>query len=189
MGSLRNLAGDLQYNNEELEDIQKGYNQADSNGNPLRRNVSTIGKAEQALMTDIDTVEEQQNKAIASNKRAQAEAARNRSRYGVQLTGAEQKELTKIGSLAGASTVSGAMNLARRSDEEINLANTLAMTQVLQGGVKSALAQLQSFRDIGVARENQYTKARAAAKRSYYGFLGNIAGTVGKVMGSTGGGG
>jgi len=185
---MANLSN-LQYRREELEDIKRNYNQADSNGNPLRRNVSTIGQAEQALMTDIDTVEEQQNKAIAANERAQAEAARNRSRYGVQLTGAEQKELTKIGSLAKASTVSGAMNLARRSDDEINLANTLAMTEILQGGVKSALAQLQAFRDIGVARENQYTKARAGAKRSYYGFLGNIAGTVGKVMGSTGGGG
>lgn len=183
---MANLSN-LQYNNEELEDVKKSYKT--ENGIVLKDNVQTLGQAEQALMTDIDTVEKQQNKAIAANERAQAEAARNRSRYGVQLTGAEQKELTKIGSLAEASTVSGAMNLARRSDDEINLANTLAITQFLQGGVKSALAQLQSFRDIGVARENQYTKARAGAKRSYYGFLGNIAGTVGKVITGGGGGG
>tara|TARA_R110002072_G_scaffold173747_3_gene328633 strand:+ start:451 stop:999 length:549 start_codon:yes stop_codon:yes gene_type:complete len=169
--------------NPELEDIKRAYDQIDDNGTPLRRNIST---QENALMTDIDTVEKQQNKAVAANERAQAEAARSRGRYGVQLTGAEQNELTKIGSLTGASTVSGAMNLARRSDDEVNLANTVAMTQLLQGGVKSALAQLQSFRDIGVARENSYTKARAGAKRSYYGFLGNIAGTVGKVIGAGG---
>ena len=130
--------------NPELEDIKRAYDQIDDNGTPLRRNIST---QENALMTDIDTVEKQQNKAVAANERAQAEAARSRGRYGVQLTGAEQNELT---------------------------------------GVKSALAQLQSFRDIGVARENSYTKARAGAKRSYYGFLGNIAGTVGKVIGAGG---
>ena len=172
---MANLSN-LQYQNEELEDIKDVYSQKDSNGNALRRNVSGI---EHELMTDIDTVEEQQRKAVAANERAQAEAARNRRRYGVQLTGAEQKELTKLGSLTRGATVSGAMNLARRSDEEINLANTLTMTQFLQGGVKTALAQLQAFQDIGVARENAYTKARAGSKRSYYGFLGNIAGTVG----------
>lgn len=169
--------------NPELEDIKRSYKT--ENGIVLKDNVQMLGQAEQALMTDIDTVEKQQNKAVAANERAEAEAARSRGRYGVQLTGAEQKELTKIGSLTEASTVSGAMNLARRSDDEVNLANTVAMTQLLQGGVKSALAQLQSFRDIGVARENQYTKARAGAKRSYYGFLGNIAGTVGKVITGT----
>ena len=169
--------------NPELEDIKRSYKT--ENGIVLKDNVQMLGQAEQALMTDIDTVEKQQNKAVAANERAEAEAARSRGRYGVQLTGAEQKELTKIGSLTEASTVSGAMNLPRRSDDEVNLANTVAMTQLLQGGVKSALAQLQSFRDIGVARENQYTKARAGAKRSYYGFLGNIAGTVGKVITGT----
>ena len=170
--------------NPELEDIKRSYKT--ENGIVLKDNVQMLGQTEQALMTDIDTVEKQQNKAVAANERAAAEAARSRGRYGVQLTGAEQNELTKVSSLTEASTVSGAMNLARRSDDEVNLANTVAMTQLLQGGVKSALAQLQSFRDIGVARDNQYTKARAGAKRSYYGFLGSIAGTVGKVITGSG---
>ena len=53
---MANLSN-LQYRREELEDIKRNYNQADSNGNPLRRNVSTIGQAEQGLMTGIDTVD------------------------------------------------------------------------------------------------------------------------------------
>ena len=49
---MANLSN-LQYQNEELEDIKDVYSQKDSNGNALRRNVS--GR-EHDLMTDIDTV-------------------------------------------------------------------------------------------------------------------------------------
>ena len=52
---MANLSN-LQYNNEELEDIQKSYKT--ENGIVLKDNVQILGQAEQALMTDIDTVED-----------------------------------------------------------------------------------------------------------------------------------
>lgn len=183
---MANLSN-TQYN-VELEDIKNEYQKQ---RNSVRTNVTNISAQENALMTDIDTVDEQRVKAEASNVRSQAEAARNRKRYGVELTGAEQSQLAKTDSLTQGSTVSGAMNLARRNDEQVNLANTYAMTSMLRGGYKGALAQFQAFGDIGVARNNAYEKARANARKQYYGFLGNIASiAVGAaVMGGMGGGG
>jgi outer membrane murein-binding lipoprotein Lpp len=82
---MANLSN-TQYN-VELEDIKNEYaTQRDS----LRTNVTNISAQENALMTDVNTVDEQRIKAEASNVRAQAEAERNRKRYGIQLTGAEQ---------------------------------------------------------------------------------------------------
>ena len=166
---MANLSN-TQYN-VELEDIKNEY---EKQRNSLRTNETTVSAQENALMTDIDTVDEQ------------AEAARNRKRYGVELTGAEQSQLAKTDSLTRGSTVSGAMNLARRNDEQVNLANTYAMTSLLRGGYKGALAQFQAFGDIGVARNNSYEKARARARAQYYGFLGNLASVaVGATIGAT----
>ena len=182
---MANLSN-TQYN-VELEDIKNEY---EKQRNSLRTNETTVSAQENALMTDIDTVDEQRIKAEASNVRAQAEAARNRKRYGVELTGAEQSQLARTDSLTQGSTVSGAMNLARRNDEQVNLANTYAMTSMLRGGYKGALAQFQAFGDIGVARNNSYETARANARKQYYGFLGNIASiAVGATIGASFGGG
>jgi hypothetical protein len=182
---MANLSN-TQYN-VELEDIKNEYaTQRDS----LRTNVTNISAQENALMTDVNTVDEQRIKAEASNVRAQAEAERNRKRYGIQLTGAEQSQLANTSSLTQGSTVSGAMNFARRNDEQTNLANTYAMTSLLRGGYKGALAQLQAFGDIGVARNNEYENARAKARAQYYGFLGNLASiAVGAAVGASMGGG
>ena len=178
---MANLSN-TQYN-VELEDIKNEY---EKQRNSLRTNETTVSAQENALMTDVNTVDEQRIKAEASNVRSQAEAARSRKRYGIELTGAEQSQLAKTDSLTRGSTVSGAMNLARRNDEQVNLANTYAMTSLLRGGYKGALAQFQAFGDIGVARNNSYEKARARARAQYYGFLGNLASVaVGATIGAT----
>jgi len=182
---MANLSN-TQYN-VELEDIKKEY---ENQRNSLRTNETTVSAQENALMTDVNTVDEQRIKAEASNVRSQAEAARSRKRYGIELTGAEQSQLARTDSLTQGKTVAGAMNLARRNDEQVNLANTFAMTSMLRGGYKGALAQFQAFGDIGVARNNAYEQARAKARSQYYGFLGNIASVAvgAAIMGGMGGG-
>jgi len=136
------------------------------------------------LETPIDTVAESEQAAIEANLRAQGQTARLQSRYGIQLTPAERQQQAKLQQLSGQSNVAGAMNFARRRDEEANLQRLSTLANIYSSQRAGALGNLATLAGLNTARKNAYERARAGARSQQYGFLGNIGRSIGGFLGS-----
>ena len=136
------------------------------------------------LQTPVDTVAESEQDAIEANARAQAQAARNQERYGIQLTPAERQQQSKLSQISGQSNVAGSMNFARRRDEEANLQRLSTLSDIFSSERQSAFGALGSLAGLASSRKNAYESARAASASQHYGFLGSIGGIVGALLGS-----
>jgi|TARA_R110001592_G_scaffold17647_1_gene74040 hypothetical protein len=130
----------------------------------------------------VDTVDDSVAYAEDSNERAMAMQKRNQGRYGITLTGAEQKEESRLSQLGGQSNVAGASTNAMRSDADINSKKTDAMTSLLSNFYNSSLSNLLGLEGFQTARQNAYQKDRGAARSQYYGFLGKVGSTLGSLL-------
>lgn len=129
-----------------------------------------------------DTVDESIEAARRQNEASLARSQRETSRYGLNLTPAEQVERQRLAQMQGEANVAGAANLARRSDEQLNLSRLAAVTgigQLLQGNILGGLAQ---FAQANINKKGAYENARANSKGNQYGFLGSIGSALTKLI-------
>lgn len=138
----------------------------------------------QELQQPIDTVLESEQGAIEANIRAQEQTARLQNRYGIQLTPAERQQQAKLAQISGQSNIGGAMNFARRRDEETNLQRLSVLSDIYSSERAGALGSLASIAGLATQRKNAYESARANSASQHYGFLGGIGGKVGSLLGS-----
>jgi hypothetical protein len=129
-----------------------------------------------------DTVDESIEAARRQNEASLARSQREASRYGLNLTPAEQVERQRLAQMQGEANVAGAANLARRSDEQLNLSRLAAVTgigQLLRGNVLGGLSQ---FAQATISKKGAYENARASSKANQYGFLGSIGSALTKLI-------
>jgi hypothetical protein len=136
------------------------------------------------LQTPVDTVAESEQAAIEANLRAEQQTARLQERYGIQMTPAERQQQAKLSQLSGQSNVAGAMNFARRRDEEANLQRLSTLAEIYSSERAGALGALGTIAGLATQRKNAYERARASSASQHYGFLGSLGGKVGSLLGS-----
>jgi len=136
------------------------------------------------LQTPVDTVAESEQAALEANLRAEQQTARMQERYGIQLTPAERQQQAKLSQLSGQSNVAGAMNFARRRDEESNLRRLSTLADIYSSERAGALGALGTIAGLATQRKNAYERARASSASQHYGFLGSLGGKVGSLLGS-----
>ncbi len=139
-------------------------------------------QTERILTTAIDTVDESEDMAVSANERALAQAERDRGRYGVQFNAAQAGEESRLANFAGQRNISNARNMAMRSDEMLNdirlqIGNTLGAQNL-----SNVLGGLLQYGQASVNKKNAYQKSRNAAKKSQYGFLGNLGSSLAKLI-------
>ena len=147
-------------------------------------NTAGVQDAIDALSVNIDTVAGTQAQAKKATLRAEQRAARNRSRYNVNLTAAERNEMGKLNQRALQANVAGAGNVARRSDQELNLFRLQGLDAVRTALMDVGQTGLTSLGTLATNRYNQYQQMRGRAKQQKSGFFGKIAGGIGSLLGS-----
>ena len=130
----------------------------------------------------VNTVNESVASAGANNTKAMEMQQRSQSRYGVELTPAEQQEQSRLSQFQGQANIAGASTTAMRSDADINSKKTDAMTSLLSNFYQSNLANLLGLERIETGRQNAFQNDRGAARSQYYGFLGKIGSTLGSLL-------
>lgn len=148
------------------------------------QNTAGVQDAIDELSLKIDTVAETTATAEKRTKQARERAARNRSRYNVNLTAAERNEMAKMDQRARMATLSGSANIARRSDRDLNLYRLQALDNIRAGLMDIGESGLGSLSSMATSRYNQYEAMRGKAKQQKSGFFGKIAGSVGALLGS-----
>ena len=153
--------------------------------NPYEQNVTDYTPSLfEKLTQGVDTVAETTQDAERAAAAAEQRGARERSRYGVQLTPAEQAQSSRLSQLQSTASIAGATTQAIRSDEEINRGLTASALGLLSGEFQQTLSNLLQLNQINVSRQNAYQNARANSRSQHYGFLGSLGGMVGTLIGS-----
>ena len=101
---------------------------------------------------------------------------RNLSRYGGQLTGAQQQQLDA--SLNRGTTLGGiqAVNDARIAQDEANRSRLASLIDIGQGVNRAAQDQMGGAAADATQRKNAYEQARAQHKAQTYSTLGSLGG-------------
>jgi len=153
--------------------------------NPYEQNVTSYTPALfEALNTQVDTVAETTADAEKARVAAEQRAARERSRYNVQLTPAEQVEASRLGQIQGVASVAGARTQAIRSDEAINRGLSSSALSILSQNFATALSNALGLSQLDVSRKNALANAQANSRSQHYGFLGGIGNMIGTFIGS-----
>jgi len=148
------------------------------------QNTEGVQDAIDELSVKVDTVSETTADAEKRTAQSKARSARNRSRYNVNLTAAERNEMAKLNQRTGQATMSGAANLARRSDRDLNLFRLQALDNIRAGLMDVGESGLGALSSMATSRYNQYEQMRGKAKQQKSGFFGKIAGMAGSLLGS-----
>tara|TARA_R110002012_G_scaffold214683_2_gene385766 strand:+ start:3817 stop:4326 length:510 start_codon:yes stop_codon:yes gene_type:complete len=148
------------------------------------QNTEGVQDAIDNLSVKVDTVAETTADVEKKTEQAKQRASRNRSRYNVNLTAAERNEMAKMNQRTGQATMSGAANLARRTDQDLNLFRLQALDNIRAGLTDVAQSGLGGLSSLATSRYNQYEQMRGKAKQQKSGFFGKIAGMAGSLLGS-----
>ena len=153
--------------------------------NPYEQNITeyTPSSIDRLLDLEIDTLDQATADAEKANIAGQQRAERERSRYGVQLTPAEQAQASRLGQIQGQANLAGARTQSIRTDEAINRELGSSVLSLLTSQYQSTLGNLLNLGQIEVQRKNAYENARAASRSQHYGFLGGLGNMVGNILG------
>jgi hypothetical protein len=147
-------------------------------------NTAGVQDAIDSLSVNIDTVAETQADAQKRTLQAEQRAARNRSRYNVNLTAAERNEMGKLNQRVLQANVSGAGNVARRTDRDLNLFRLQGLDSIRTALMDIGQTGQSALGAMATDRYNQYQQMRGQAKSQKAGFFGKIAGGIGSLLGS-----
>ena len=132
----------------------------------------------QKATTDTSLIDYAREDAATSRQRTTDIAQRNLSRYGAQLTPAQQQEMnrgiergTTLGGIQGVSD-------ARISQRDANQRLIADLINIGQGVNRTSLAQLGSAAQDATARNNAYRQARASHKAQTYSAIGSLGATA-----------
>ena len=136
--------------------------------NSYEKNVEEYNpQTDRILTTEIDTVDESGESAMAANQRSSEVAARNRSRYGVQFNAAQAGEETRLENYSGNRNVANARNMAMRSDDKLNDARLQVGNQLGASNLSNIIGGLLQYGQASVNKKNAYQKDRNNAKKAY----------------------
>jgi len=152
--------------------------------NPYEQNITEYAPSsiDRLLDLEVNTLDQATADAEKANIAAEQRAARERSRYGVQLTAAEQAQASRLGQIQGQANLAGARTQSIRTDEAINRELGSSVLSLLTSQYQSTLGNLLNLGQIGVQRKNAYENARAASRSQHYGFLGSLGNAIGKII-------
>jgi len=102
-------------------------------------------------------------------------ANRNASRYGVNLTPAQQQEQQRGLDRANSLGYSQSLNDARINQKKINQETIADLINIGQGVNRSSLGQMENAASSATQRKNAYDSARAASKAQTYSTIGGLA--------------
>tara|TARA_B100001094_G_C18128665_1_gene770966 strand:- start:253 stop:852 length:600 start_codon:yes stop_codon:yes gene_type:complete len=151
--------------------------------NRYEKNVEEYNpQTERILTTEVDTVDESVGLAAAANQTSAERAKRDRGRYGVEFNAAQTKEENRLNNFAGQRNLANASNMARRSDESLNDSRLQMGNMLSANNLSNFIGGLLQYGQASVNKKNAYQKNRNAAKKSQYGFLGNLGSSLAKLI-------
>lgn len=128
--------------------------------------------------TDTSLIDAAREDAAAAPQLMQQAAQRNLSRYGGQLTPAQQQQQSR--GLQRASTLGGiqALSDARIAQREANHALMSDLINIGQGVNRASLSQLGNEAGNANARKRAYDAAKAQSKAQTYGTIASLGSTA-----------
>tara|TARA_R110002051_G_scaffold21001_2_gene56345 strand:- start:15878 stop:16690 length:813 start_codon:yes stop_codon:yes gene_type:complete len=125
--------------------------------------------------TDTSLIDYAREDAAFSEERTAGMAQRNLSRYGAQLTPAQQQEMQR--SIGRGTTLGGIQSVAdaRIGQRDANQRLMADLINIGQGVNRTSLAQLGSAAQDATARKNAYKQARAGHKAATNQAIGGLA--------------
>ena len=132
----------------------------------------------QKATTDTSLIDYAREDAATSRQRTTDISQRNLSRYGMQLTPAQQQEMDR--SIDRGTTLGGIQGVsdARISQRDANQRLLADLINIGQGVNRTSLAQLGSAAADATQRNNAYRQARANHKSQTYSAIGSLGATA-----------
>ena len=128
--------------------------------------------------TDTSLIDYAREDAATSRQRTTDIAQRNLSRYGAQLTPAQQQEMQR--SIDRGTTLGGIQSVsdARIAQRDANQRLLADLINIGQGVNRTSLAQLGSAAQDATQRNNAYRQAKANHKAQTYSAIGSLGATA-----------
>ena len=124
---------------------------------------------------DTSLIDDARANAVNAQGLMSGVAARNRQRYGANLTPAQQQEMERGLTRANNLGLAQSVNDARIAQRELNQGVISDLINIGQGVNRSSLNQMQSAAQNATQRKNAYEQARAASKAQTYSTIGSLA--------------